>query len=348
MTSVFTSFKPAWHLDKIASLREKKDIIPTRVQLIISDLCNQNCHFCAYRMSGGFSTENFPDEAGRKNPRRFMPTEKAVEILYDCAELGVKAIEFTGGGEPTVHPDHIEIINCAQKFGLQTGLVTNGVKLKEHTTLGRLTWLRVSLDAGCKETYEEIRQSKQWDKVLANIKLATSFKHPYLGVGFVITRENYREILVACKLVKSLGVPYIRLSAMFSHQGAGYYKGIYEEIGRLREEAKKLEDETFKVIDFFGDRIEDLELASPDYDFCGYQQFVLYIGGDQKVYSCCTNAYTTHGEIGDLREQSFKEWISSHHRYDFDARKCHHCQFNSKNLLINYLIEPNPPHVDFV
>ncbi len=269
-------------------------------------------------MDGGFSTENFPDERGRKNPNRFIPTEKAIEILHDCAELGVKAIEFTGGGEPTVHPEHIEIIDYAQSLGLQTGLVTNGVKLKDHHVFDRLTWLRVSLDAGCSETYETIRQSKQWDKVLSNIKLATSFTSPYLGIGFVITRENYREIIVACKLVKSLGVPYIRLSAMFSNQGAGYYKGIYEEIGGLRREAKKLEDETFRVIDFFGDRVKDLELAAPDYDFCGEQQFVLYIGGDQRVYSCCTNAYTTHGELGDLRNQSFKEWIESYRRYDFE------------------------------
>lgn len=348
MTDVFTSFKPAWHLDKIAQLREHRDIIPTHVQLIISDLCNQDCHFCAYRMSGGFSTENFADEEGNKNPKRFMPTGKAMEILEDCADLGVKAIEFTGGGEPTVHPDHLDIIEYAQTLGLQTGLVTNGVRIKEHKAFRDLTWLRVSLDAGKRETYERIRKSKQWDRALSNIKLATTFDSTYLGVGFVITRENYKEIVEACSLVKDLGVPYIRLSAMFSNLGAGYYNGIYDDITVLRAEAKKLNGDGFKVVDFFGERINDLELESPDYDFCGYQQFVLYIGGDQKVYTCCTNAYTTHGEIGDLRDQSFAEWVASYRRYDFNAKGCHHCQFNDKNKLINYLLDPAPPHVEFV
>lgn len=348
MTDVFTNFKPAWHLEKIAKLREKKDIVPTHVQLIISDLCNQSCHFCAYRMDGGFSTENFPDAEGNKNPKRFMPTEKAMEILHDCAELGIQAVQFTGGGEPTVHPDHIEIIDYAQSLGLETGLVTNGVRLKNHSVFDLLTWLRVSLDAGSKRSYEQIRQSKQWDKVIDNIRLATTFKRPYLGIGFVITKENYKEIVDACELVKELGVPYIRLSAMFSRYGGSYYDGIYDRITEFRMEAKRLEDENFKVVDFFGDRVSDLELASPNYDFCGFQQFVLYIGGDQKVYTCCTNAYTTHGETGDLSNRSLSDWLQSYRRYDFNAKSCHHCQFNDKNKLVNYLLDPKPPHVDFV
>lgn len=348
MTDVFTSLKPAWHLDRIVDLRRGKNIVPTHLQLILSDLCNQNCHFCAYRMEGGFSTENFADEKGRRNPHRFIPKEKALEILSDFAFLGGKAVEFTGGGEPTVHPDHKEILAHAQSLSLQTGLVTNGVKLTDDEVFHNLTWLRISLDAGSAATYERIRESKQWDRVLKNIETAVKFTRPYVGVGFVITKENYEEILDACYIVKTLGVPYIRLSAMFSNMGAGYYKGIMDRINELRRLSKNLESEEFKVIDLFANRVEDLELAAPDYTHCGYQQFVLYIGGDQNVYTCCTNAYTTHGKIGDLSNQSLCEWIAKADRRGFDAMQCHHCQFNDKNKVINYLLEPNPPHVDFV
>ena len=167
MVDVFSSLKAAWHTDRIKDLRAGKDIIPTHVQLIISDLCNQDCHFCAYRMSKGFSVENFPDEQGNRNPKRFIPTAKAKEILDDCAALGVGAIEFTGGGEPTVHKDHIEIIGHAQDLGLETGLVTNGVRLSDHSVFQNLTWLRISLDAGTAESYEGIRASKAWPKVQA-------------------------------------------------------------------------------------------------------------------------------------------------------------------------------------
>src|SRR6185436_9951432 len=84
-------------------------------------------HNCAYRSSNGFSIEQFAGVNGEKNPNRKITTAKAIEILDDCGSLGVKAIQFTGGGEPTVHPDHLLIFEYAQNMGLETSLVTNGV-----------------------------------------------------------------------------------------------------------------------------------------------------------------------------------------------------------------------------
>jgi MoaA/NifB/PqqE/SkfB family radical SAM enzyme len=346
---IFSSLKAAWHTERINQLREGRDIVPTHVQLIISDLCNQGCTFCAYRMDTGFSVENFADEQGNRNPKRFIPTQKAKEILDDCAMLGVGAIEFTGGGEPTVHPDCVEIVGHAQSLGMQTGLVTNGVRLRDHEVYRNLDWLRISLDAGTAETYEKIRESRMWTKVMANLRLAGTFEKPYVGVGFVVTRENYLELRQACLIAKDAGIPYVRISAMFSTEGDGYYyPDLLSGINIMREAAAELQDEKFKVIDFFDDRVGDLHQGRPEYKFCGEQQFVLYIGGDQKVYTCCTNAYTTHGESGDLRAQSFAEWICSHRRYDWDARSCKFCQFNDKNKLIEFMLSPNPRHVNFV
>lgn len=344
----FTPLKAAWHIARIADLRAGRDIVPTHVQLILSDLCNQDCHFCAYRMEGGFAIENFADASGNRNPNRRIPTVKAKEILDDCAALGVEAIEFTGGGEPTVHPDCMEIIAHAQGLGMKTGLVTNGVKLAPHPALERLSWLRISLDAGTPEAYERIRKSRAWPQVMQALAYAGALAGPYVGVGFVVTRENFGELAMAARLVRDAGIPYIRVSAMFSDAGAAYYDGIWDEIHAQRAEAKSLESPTFKVVDFFDSRIDDLRQAAPDYDFCGYQQFVLFIGGDQKVYTCCTNAYTTRGEIGDLRGQSFAAWVGAHRRFGFNARGCHHCQFNDRNQVINYMLEQQPDHVEFV
>jgi MoaA/NifB/PqqE/SkfB family radical SAM enzyme len=343
----FSSLKAAWHVERIMDLRAGKDIVPTHVQLILSDLCNQDCHFCSYRMEGGFSTADFPDADGNKNPNRMIPTLKAKEILDDCAALGVGAIEFTGGGEPTVHPDCWEIIEYAQKLGMETGLVTNGVRLKATQALSNLTWLRISLDAGQQATYERIRRSTTWNKVMANLKLAGSLDGPYVGVGFVVTRENYKELAEACGIAKAFGIPYVRVSAMFSDRGALYYVGIEHEIEAQRAICKAMQTDKFKVVDFFGDRVADLKQQAPDYSFCGEQQFVLYIGGNLRVYTCCTNSYTKHGEIGDLTNQRFATWLKGHRRYDFDARGCHHCQFHRTNKTIAYMLS-KPAHVAFV
>lgn len=339
----FSALKAAWHVERIQQLREGQDIAPVHVQLILSDLCNQNCHFCAYRMEGGFTSKHFGG-----NPSRFIPTAKAKEILDDCAELGVKAIEFTGGGEPTVHKDWSEVIGHAQSLGLKTALVTNGVRLKPGPVLSRLTWLRVSLDAGTPETYERVRESKAWPQVMRNLKMVGELNGPYVGVGFVVTRENWRELPAACAIAKDAGIPYVRVSAMFSEAGADYYKGLSDAIDEVRAEARRLEDSTFKLVDFFGDRIGDLKQAAPDYSFCGYQQFVTYIGGDQKIYRCCTTSYTKHGEVGDLSSQRFSDWFKTTSRRDFDARTCKVCQYNNVNKTVRFLLDEAPPHVDFV
>src|SRR6185436_8088075 len=116
--AAYSDLKALWHLPEMSALKEGRRFVPPHVQLILSDLCNQDCSFCAYRMSGGFSSEQFAGPAGEKNPNRKIPTDKAIEILNDCAALGVKAVQFTGGGEPTVHPEHMKLFNHALGLGL--------------------------------------------------------------------------------------------------------------------------------------------------------------------------------------------------------------------------------------
>ena len=346
--NIYSSLKPAWHVEKIKDLREGKQIVPSQVQLIISDLCNQDCTFCSYRSESGFSSEDFA-EGINHNPNRKIPTEKVLEILDDCAAMGVKAIQFTGGGEPTVHPDHIRIFEHAQNIGLQTALVTNGIKIKPHKVFERMEWVRVSLDAGTLETYNRIRKSNLFQKALDSIKYLSSL-NPTVGVGFVVTTENYNEIYQAALIAKNLGADYIRLSAVFSTAGIVPYEPIYGIIREHINKAHTLENDTFSIVDLFGDRIEDLRQGRPDYSFCGYQQFNVYIGGNLKVYRCCTTSYTHHGEVGDLSHQRFSEWFKDREPLykSFDARSCHHCQFRDKNKIINFMLQKQPAHVDFV
>lgn len=363
--AAYSDLKVVWHGDRLASLRAGEQVVPLQVHFIISDLCNHNCHFCAYRMDGGFSTEQFADGLNR-NPNRMIPVEKCLEILDDMAELGVKAVQFTGGGEPTCHPDHLQIFEHALNLGLECGLVTNGYILKPgwEVILPRFKWVRVSVDAGTSETYSRVRGLPQAKKgrtalarTLGNISLLSDAierqgSDCLLGLGYVITNENFKELPSAVEMLSETGAAYVRLSAMFSDQGSEYYNGNYNEIHKLIQHAKEYESDDFGVVDLFGERIEDLDLGEPDYPFCAYQQLVCYIGGNQKVYRCCTTSYTAHGEIGDLTNQRFRVWFKSQAKQaaidSLDARSCQTCQFNGKNKTVNYMLDGEPTHVNFV
>lgn len=353
--AAYSDLKALYHTGAIEKLRAGERFVPPHVQLILSDLCNQDCSFCAYRMSNGFSSENF-GENGNRNPNRKIPTAKAFEILTDCAELGVKAIQFTGGGEPTVHPDHMQIFAHALNLGLKCALVTNGTRLADNweNILPSFDWIRVSLDAGTPETYAKIRGSREamFGKVLSNTaKLAAQCPNTVVGLGFVVTPDNWREIVEAVRAASHTGASYIRLSAMFSKQFSAPFSGIYYQIKDEISKARLFYGQNgFEVVDLFGDRLSDLEQHAPDYPICGYQHFNVYVGGDLKVYRCCNTAYTDHGNVGSLKNQSFREWFtnSNDDYFGFDARSCSVCQFNNKNRAINYVVGPEPLHVEFV
>jgi len=332
---------------------------PKHVQLILSDLCNQDCSFCAYRMEGYTSQQMFgePDARGRINPKRMIPWHKVMEIFDDCATMGVEALQFTGGGEPTVHPDHAAIFEEAISRGFQIALVTNGYMLKPDVIkqLVHASWVRISLDAGTSQTYSKIRRvpDGSFMRVLKNIAKLVKSRDAIsscceIGVGFVVTPDNWVEVLDAARLAKANGVDNFRISAMFSPDDAGPFEGFFAECAGLCRAAEGLTTDTFKVYNRFGERVEDLHQHGPDYEFCGYQHFTTYIGGDLNVYRCCNTAYNERGLLGSLKEVGFKDLWDSNPAEPFDARGCERCQFNGINRFINYARAHRPKHVSFV
>jgi MoaA/NifB/PqqE/SkfB family radical SAM enzyme len=319
-------------------------------------------------MSGYTSNQNFGilDEQSQQienNPNRKIPYEKCIEILEDCKEMGVKAIQFTGGGEPTTHPDHPKIFQKVIDLGMDLALITNGAILKPDVieTLVHAKWVRVSVDAGTPETYSHIRSIKKerFNDTLKNISRLVDAKAKsadtdlLVGVGYVVDQNNFGEIHKLAKIVSEMGVDNIRIGAIFTPKGFKYYDGIYstivEQIQRTKDD---FQSDNFTIFDAFKDRIDDLVHESPDYNNCGYMHFDTYIGGDLKVYSCCNNAYSTHGEMGSINNQSFKEfWNSDEKKLAYNSLKaldCERCMFNAKNKFINYLLAEDPVHVNFV
>jgi len=355
-SGIYSELKPIWWLAREGL---KLPDAPKQVQLILSDLCNQDCHFCAYRMSGNTSNELFmgdsePAKYGHNNPVRWIPTERALSLLDEFKAAGVLSVQFTGGGEPTVHPDHESIFyRTVSMLGLRASLVSNGIRWSKHLIpiLCEFDWVRVSIDAGHPLSYVKIRRTQKehwvtvWDHVetLAN-KIAQHNSPTQLGVGFVVTPESWREITDFTILAKTAGVHNVRFTAMFSKEGEKPFIPIYDRVKLELEKAKQLATDAFAVHDNFGSRFDDLKQHAPDYSFCSYQFYTHYIGADLKAYRCCVLAYNKRGLIegGDLKERSFHDFWASQERKDdlnaLNASGCPRCQFNTKNRQWNYVM----------
>jgi MoaA/NifB/PqqE/SkfB family radical SAM enzyme len=346
---------------------------PKQVQLILSDLCNQNCSFCAYRMDGYTSNELFVGASekaayGHNNPKRWIPTDRALSLLDEFKEMGVLSVQFTGGGEPTVHPEHERIFARALQLGLRCSLVSNGVKWGERMVefvLPQFDWVRVSIDAGNAESYARTRQTpiSNFEKVWGNVRtladaIAGRGTHTVLGAGFVVTPESWGEIVDFTRRAKTSGAHNIRFTAMFSPENETPFAAIYPQIRLAINEAKLLADAKFTVHDNFGSRFDDLKQHEPDYSFCSYQYYTAYVGGDMNAYRCCVLSYNKRGQVegGNLKERSFAEfWRSPERAADMaklDARGCPRCQFNSKNRALLYVMgntesDVTPRHMEW-
>lgn len=365
MSDAYSALKVLHHPVRLQAYKQAAGFAPSHVQIILSDWCNQSCAFCAYRMEGYTSNEMFgveTDKGRNNNPRRQIETKKVIEILDACEVMGVRAIQFTGGGEPCAHKDHHQLFGAVLDRGMDLALVSNGTLLtKESIDLlgSSAAWVRISLDAGNEETYASVRHvpKAQFSKALATIAQLSEAKKRtgspmVLGVGFVVTPDNWLDVIEATMKAKALGADNIRISAMFSQNDERPYEHFYSEAKNLIGQARECASETFQVIDRFGDRIEDLKAKSPDYERCGYQHFTTYIGGDLNVYRCCNTSYSLHGLLGSIEKRRFDEFWQSEEvqraLYEFHAPTCQRCQFNAINKVIAYGAEQDPLHADFV
>jgi wyosine [tRNA(Phe)-imidazoG37] synthetase (radical SAM superfamily) len=360
MSNPYATNKAIAHVDRLYQLKRNEQPAPVHLHFIISDLCNQDCNFCAYRIDG--YTEFFSTPDGNHNPARRIPYNKIVEILNDCKAMGVKAVQFTGGGEPTVHPKCREAIEYAHMLGLDTSLVTNGVRLNEalRETLMRSMWARISIDAGKPETYGAVRRvdpSIYW-KVLDNCAKLAQLKQQkqsnlVIGIGWVVNKDNWQQIVQGVKDARETGVDNVRLSAVFQPDDAAYFRDFYAQAAEACAEAEGLATDTFAVINNFGARLADLSLGHPEYPKCHYQHMVTYIGGDMNLYRCCVLSYTKRGLVGSLEGVRFRDlWESRVKQEDyrqFNAHECPRCQFNDKNRATQEIMDGLPDtHVNFV
>jgi len=359
------------HTGRLAQVRDGKRAFPVHVHLVISDLCNHDCPWCAYRSAGYSSNQLFgdykPDGSFTNNPNRKLTVEKVEEILTDCSSMGVKAIQFTGGGEPTVHPHLEDFLMMTKQSGMDAALVTNGQLLgrrKLAETVARTcSWVRISIDAGTRETYKRTRNLKGdgiwslvWDNIEALVALRDrqigSDRSPYIGLGFVVNKDNYTEIVKFTEKAAKAGVDNIRFSALFQNDGDDYYAEIGAEARHLLQKAEDAHGSDVLISNNFDDRRADLVDGPPDYERCLYQNLTTYIGADMNVYRCCVLAYNKRGIIGSLKNRTFLNlWDEAvlHEFEEFDASACARCMFNNKNRELLKLYEALPGiHENFV
>ncbi len=343
----YSTLKIAWHPEKLESLLNGTIIAPIYVRLKPTNLCNHHCSFCSYEPRGG--DREVRDRISNRKAQ--IPHEKILEILADFRDMGVKAVTYSGGGEPLIYPYILEALNKTLKYGIDLSIITNGQKLegKKAEVLANAQWVRISSDASDAKSFSKIRKvpEKWFYELTENIRNFAKIKNPEceLGINFIVHKQNSDQVYRSVVHFRDLGVNHVKITPQWIHPGfKEYHKPIMKSVLDQIRKAKNLQDSRFKVHDTYE---ADFSLCGADkrnYSKCYILQIVPVIGADSVVYFCHDKAYSSSGIIGSIKDKSFKNlWFSKEAKEIFQkfnpSKSCrHHCANDLRNMNIEALL----------
>ena len=331
-----------------------KIMAPIHIRIKPTNVCGHNCWYCAYRADN--------QQLGKDMVQKdYIPKEKMMEIIDDVVEMGVKAVTFSGGGDPFFYPYLQAAVKKLSQTSIKFASLTNGSRLQGEVAeifahFG--TWLRISIDGWDDESYARYRNVRvgEFTQVMKNID---DFKklgdRCHLGISLIVGKENASQVYEFVGRLKNIGVNSVKVSPCIvgnnGMENNTYHKPIFNLV---KEQTQKA------IADFVDDRFEIFnsyhtleEKFKKDYNWCPYLQILPIIGADLNIYSCQDKAYNLEeGLIGTIKHQRLRDfWFSDKNKFFKinPSKVCnHHCVANEKNKLILEYLKADKGHLGFV
>ena len=338
----------------IEALRTRHVVAPVHIRIKPINRCNHDCWYCAYRVSNLHLGEDIDYDD-------IIPEAKMFEIVDDVIAMGVKAVTFSGGGEPLLYKPLPEVVKRLAQGGVRVATLTNGANLKGRVAdafAEHGTWVRISTDAWNDQSFAKSRGVRDgaFTDLLRNIRgFAARNSKCVLGISFIVDETNCEHLYEACALLKDAGVNHVKVSGVVvSNSGAEnnvYHARIHDTVTAQIARVAASAGDRFAVINHYHDLDERFE---KNYTSCPYLMFLTVIGADCKVYTCQDKAFTKSGTLGSIQDRSFRDfWFSEENRQRLfeinpSAECTHHCVSHAKNLAILDLQSVDPDHGMFV
>jgi len=303
-----TTDKVFHHPERLFAFQEGRIVKPVTLELHLTNKCNIKCNYCMYK---------------DKRDKQTLSLEDAKTIIHKIKAMGTKGLTFSGGGEPTIHPNFQEIIQFTKEVGLDIGLITNGVEYIDPI-LEYLTWVRFSVDAYDKKTYKKIKGTDRFDEVIQNIDYCVARKHEQslpvtIGFQMVLTENNYMELIPTLTLAEKLCVDYFQFRPLEN----GFYA---EPIGTLIEQLR---------INILNDRHNKIHIVDTWYKWkelqdvkfytdCPGIDFIGAIDAYGNYYMCCHHVQDEKACYGNLITGSIDEIFADRNiiQKKFNYKKC--------------------------
>ena len=234
------------HLDTIKTWSQDQwKVDPMFIAFSPSSMCNHKCTFCVYHY--------------KEFKPIYFPKERYFSLVDEWEKMEVKSVFFAGDGDPLLNKDCVEMVRYTKEKGIDIAMNTNARLLNEERIISLvkdLSWIRISLNAGTKESYGKIHgtSEKDFDIVLKNLELMVKHKRNdtdfVIGVQCLLLEENHREIRDLAKKLKEIGVDYLAIKPFLQHPLIKYSTEIQNtnEVFKELKKAESLNDEHFKFV----------------------------------------------------------------------------------------------------
>jgi len=174
---------------------------PFQVVWNITHACNLKCLHCY-------------ESAGAKGDDE-LSTEEAMRGIDILVDAGVLILAFSGG-EPTMRPDILQLIEHSSKCGMYTAIATNAIlfssrkKVRDFMEAG-LQFVQISLDGLNPETHDRFRGVPGcFEKTVHGIKNCVA-EGLFVEMATTVTKFNYSEIPGMIDFAEKLGVSWFML-----------------------------------------------------------------------------------------------------------------------------------------
>lgn len=137
-------------------------LFPEHIHIEPTNSCNLRCVHCHQSSPGTHFTK-------ARGMMDFDVYKKIIDEIKDKSEQ----ITLDSQGEPTTHPQIMEMVEYAKEAGLGVNLLTNGLKLSEEYTerllAAKLDRVVFSFEGSTEELHERIRRRSDFHLTLRNI-----------------------------------------------------------------------------------------------------------------------------------------------------------------------------------
>ncbi len=309
-------------------------------------VCNHGCAGCDY--------------AQLNRGGRVLGRAEFDHVLDQLRLVGVKSVEFCGGGEPTLHPYLPGAMDRMIRDGTAFGLLTNGTNLTEEICdrlVAHGSYCRISVEAGSRETFDRYKKPRNgqagFDRVIGNIRTIVEKRNARLpdtrlqiSYKYSIDRNNYGDVARAVALARRLGVDSIQFKCV---------RNVDSEITDpriIRALTAKLErlgrrNSGFRIMA----NLEKSRLRGG----CWLSPLQVTVDPCGDVYICCYYRHRMEKHrLGNLLRQDLKDiWYSQAHWEkvrQIDPQECNRydCRFHVYNELMRELVIEDTGQLTFI